>query len=77
MNCKICGQDRAVVRFQRDDPVLECGHLQAADEELLLIERTAYRAKRAKLQKESEDCGLISILDRLIERILSRCRRRR
>ena len=54
MKCKICGQDQAVVRFQSDDPILQCGHLQAANEELLLIEETVYQAKQLIRQKQRE-----------------------
>jgi hypothetical protein len=46
MDCKICGaKDIGIVHFLRDDPVLECGHLQSRDPELHNVESVVYESE--------------------------------
>lgn len=42
MKCLVCDQERPILEYERDDPVLECGHLQAGDPDQLMAEKAVY-----------------------------------
>lgn len=35
-HCAACGEEKKIVGFKRDDPILECGHILTIDVQIML-----------------------------------------
>lgn len=54
MKCLICHQEERIIGYERDDPILGCGHQQASDPDDLVAEIAVYEVNLdvARIMKE-------------------------
>lgn len=49
--CKVCSQDMVVQYYDKDEPVLACGHLQSKNQKLMAVEYAIYESERDIAEK--------------------------
>ena len=76
MKCKVCGQDKAITSYEQDDPLLECGHLQAGDPARLLVEEAAFQMEQEVAVLVAQGLTRDQALDQLIRQDLPRMSKR-